>query len=177
MSIQKLKYPAITICNQGWIDQVLLTAMLSQYRHFALGIGHENATKLKFGDDVGTEKKWKETLYPGAKDHPWNMVKSLASHNPGKQAAAKALVNKGYEKKCQKNPKCDPGWHSEPVAKTGSPGGTPTQYVLKVCLKNFGYSNFTDDKCTKNGANRYHASSFEDAAEGRTTDIFLGASE
>ena len=77
--ISTLDFPAITICGQGWIADVLTSSLLEQYRGFAKNDPKYKATQspviqrrkrsvstLNFGDDLEMEKKWMTAYYPGA---------------------------------------------------------------------------------------------------------------
>ena len=170
LPIRKLKYPAITICNQGWIDQVIFSATLQQYRFFAKSRGYKTAGTLKFGDNHDFEKLWQETLYPGTTKHPMEIAKAMASPRFENYVGSQTLVNKGPDLnvKCVKKPFCEPGWSAIEATDFNdvSKSVDPSKYLM--CLKNYGYSNFTDDKCLAVGANRLHVSSY---ADGKNTWI------
>ena len=177
-----MEYPAITICNQGWIDQVIWGAMLRQYRDFAKKEGFKNSGSLQFDQDLKLENLWLQRLYPGIQHKPMDLVKSLASSNPEKHAKSDALANKGKKSQCSINPDCGPGWYSFDI----EPSQASKMPKAKFCLKNYGFSNFTDDKCLQVGASRLFQTDYRDGALGagvtgtkfdREIRKFLGSSK
>ena len=71
--ISDIQFPAITICGQGWIGDVLTKSLLKQYREFVINDGQQasgrkkrSISTLKFGENPALEKKWMQAYYPGA---------------------------------------------------------------------------------------------------------------
>ena len=156
-----MAYPAITICNQGWIDQVILGAMLRQYRDFAKGEDVANSGSLQFGENLELEKLWLDRLYPGLQNHPTALVKSLASSDPEKHAKSDTWVTKGNKEVCIINPDCGAGWNFFDVEP--SAGSIPK---AKLCLKNYGFSDYKNDKCLEVGASRLFQTIYRDGSQG-----------
>ena len=122
------------------------------------------------------EKLWQEKLYPGATKHPMEIAKALASPRIENYVGSQTMVKKGPDLnvKCVKKPFCEPGWRAIEATDFNNDGTVssesidPSKYLM--CLKNYGYSNFTDDKCRAVGANRLHVSSYVDGKNTWTTN-------
>ena len=151
--ISKMDYPAITVCNQGWIDPVILGALLQQYRDFAAELGVNQSGSLQFGKSLDLESQWRDKLYPGLMTHPLQLVRALASQDLERYARSQTLVDKGIDEGCIIKPKCEPGW-----TKLWETTGTPKKLF---CVKNYGLSNFTHDKCTGVGATRMYKTAYD----------------
>ena len=151
--ISKMDYPAITVCNQGWIDPVILGALLRQYRDFAAELGVNQSGSLQFGKSLDLESQWRDKLYPGLKTHPLQLVRALASEELERYARSQTLVDKGIDEGCIIKPECEPGW-----TKLWETTGTPKKLF---CVKNYGLSNFTHDKCTEVGATRMYKTAYD----------------
>ena len=76
--IQRTEYPAITICNKGWINKVLARALLKQYQDYAGSKGVQNYSNLKFGDNPDLERIWLTNVYPGVDSDPLSVIKMKA---------------------------------------------------------------------------------------------------
>ena len=161
-SIRHMDYPAITICNQGWINQVIWGAMLRQYRDFAKKEGVKNSGSLQFDQDLNLENLWLQQLYPGIQGNPINLVKSLASSHPEKHAKSDIVVKKGKRSQCSINPDCGHDWYSFDI----EPSEASKMPKAKFCLKNYDFSNFTDDRCLQVGASRLFQTDYRDGALG-----------
>ena len=77
--VQEIEFPAVTICNQGWIDKVIAMSMLSQYRGYVAKQGIAGSETLQFGQKLNLEQKWIKESYPGLNSKPQEIAKLMAS--------------------------------------------------------------------------------------------------
>ena len=90
-----MDYPAITICSQGLIQDVIDKALIKQFNDYLVnqgidlnGITNEEKQKQK--------EAYSQSLYPGSKTSPDNMVKVLISDDPSNTIESSALTNPDF---------------------------------------------------------------------------------
>ena len=100
--MKKIDYPAITICGQGMIQDVLNGATKKQFEDYILDVKGKNLTGLKYRVKRGVlsedqiKKFWNEYIqvkFPGSEVSPNTLVHSLATQNPDESINARALTN------------------------------------------------------------------------------------
>ena len=94
--VDKVKYPASTICSQGWVSEVIenvLDKQLHDYiRSQGIDISQMNATEIET-----LESDFTEDLYAGATLSTKKMITLLASRDPDVTLRSEVLVKKGYD--------------------------------------------------------------------------------
>jgi hypothetical protein len=96
--VEDIPFPAITICGQGWIPEVVGRAINNQLHEYARSKGInisevENDKRLK--DNI--TRSYTSAWYPGATLSIHQIVKLLASQDPDVTLNSQILVNKGYD--------------------------------------------------------------------------------
>lgn len=94
--MQDIEFPAVTICNQGWIGKVMAMAILTQYRGYAADQGIISSKNLQFGQNLDLEQKWVTASYPGLKSNPQDFGELLASPNIEKVNESILVLNTNY---------------------------------------------------------------------------------
>ena len=85
--IGELEYPAITICSQGWIKEVIDSVIEHQKSEFAA------EKNLDVTDDGFEEMFWNDK-YAGLSGSPRDLVSMMVSSDPEQTVASQALVHK-----------------------------------------------------------------------------------
>ena len=90
-----MDYPAITICSQGLIQSVIDKALIKQFNDYLInqGVDLDNITNE---EKKKLKEAYSQSLYPGSKTSPDNMVKVLISDDPSNTIASSALTNPDF---------------------------------------------------------------------------------
>ena len=90
--IYKIDFPAITICSQGLVQQVIDNALVKQFNDYLAKKGIDYKT-LSPSDLKIEQQKYAKDLYPGASATPQGMVNMLVAKEPSKSIKSSALTN------------------------------------------------------------------------------------
>ena len=90
--IYKIDFPAITICSQGLVQQVIDNALVKQFNDYLAKKGIDYKT-LSPSDLKIEQQKYAKDLYPGASASPQGMVNMLVAKEPSKSIKSSALTN------------------------------------------------------------------------------------
>ena len=84
--IEEIEYPAVTICSQGWIENVINRAIDKQMEEYLLDRGLNSSQVENILKNATLKKQWElqkdKDLYPGATKSVSNMVKTMSVNNP-----------------------------------------------------------------------------------------------
>ena len=105
MSIEDIKFPAVTICPQGTITSALDAVLFKQLKEYitnkTLGTSKKTKRSAPMNDDMNiTEDLLREFLketYPGAKKKPTKIVKVMLSNDPELTLENEAIVLPGLD--------------------------------------------------------------------------------
>ena len=148
--VSQLEFPAITICSQGWIKEVMENALTMQQKHFAEQSG------IPFNpQDSNFIQMFIDTLYPGATQLPNILIPALSSPNPIVRLKSQVLVN-GNLNSCQNKiynkelpPSCPEGWISS---------FNHSEYCLKVLDVTSKETFGNEDECKLAGGEKLYFS-------------------
>ena len=73
LPLQKIDFPAITICSQGLIQDVIFQALDKQFDDYLVGEGLDPDTMTQEEKDAKKDA-YTQALYPGAEASPDSMV-------------------------------------------------------------------------------------------------------
>ena len=153
LSIEETEHPAITICSQGYSEEILQKALFKQMSVWVLNntdlVNRYNITNRKKIQNLTREVKdeifndWKDSMYPGLEGSVKDMVLSLVSADVAK-IQMMSMLSRGEN--CSLGlKKCEPGWTN--FTKDGR----------IMCIRDFANTTFENDTCIKNGARRLYA--------------------
>ena len=91
MPLSKIDHPAITICSQGLIQEIIDNAVIKQFDDY----------RKEFNDFNITNAEILKALYPGSKISPQSLAKIMTASDPDQAIAAqvKSLKMSDLEKK------------------------------------------------------------------------------
>ena len=81
LPLREIKYPAVTICSQGLIQDVIDKALEKQFNDYLQSIGKDPAT-ISADELKAAKDSYNKDLYPGATTSPASMVSVLVSNDP-----------------------------------------------------------------------------------------------
>ena len=81
MPLNKIDHPAITICSQGLIQDIIDNAVIKQFEDY----------RKEFNDYNITYTEILEALYPGSLTSPQSLAKSMAASDPEEAIAAQVI--------------------------------------------------------------------------------------
>ena len=93
LSINEIDHPAITICSQGLIQEIIDNAVIKQFDDY----------RKEFNDFNITNAEILKALYPGSKISPQSLAKIMTASDPDQAIAAqvKSLKMSDLEKTSQ----------------------------------------------------------------------------
>ena len=112
LPIEKISFPAVTICPQGFISSVMDTKLFYQFEKWLLKKKESEDSRKKRNVNKGqtmnlTHDRLTEYLheflgdiYPGAKDIPTKMVSLMVSDNPDRKMQNEAIFVPEKELEC-----------------------------------------------------------------------------
>ena len=139
MPLRNIEYPAITICSQGIVQDVIDKALKKQFDDFVTSLGLD-PTQLSSVERDKLQINYTTDLYPGATTSPASLVNVLVSDNPTESIKSKVLTDPAAA--CVDTPSdCEDPWFANPAIKD-------------VCFANFGETRDNERNCEKNGGIR-----------------------
>ena len=98
MPIEKIKFPAITICPQGSRQEILDSVLYRQFTQYISKNPGSNSKKLTLKEMTDQFKHFLNDTYPGAARSPTELTKLITSDDPEATLENDAVL--GLEKKC-----------------------------------------------------------------------------
>lgn len=92
LPLSQIKYPAITICSQGLIQDVINKALAKQFSDYITKSGKDPGS-MTDQEKEQWQKNYSSTLYPGAIASPLSMVNMLTSENPTESLKSQILTD------------------------------------------------------------------------------------
>ena len=139
MPLRNLEYPAITICSQGIVQDVIDKALKKQFDDFVTSLG-KDPTTLSTQERAQLQKNYTSDLYPGATTSPASLVNVLVSDNPTESIKSKVLTDPAAA--CVDTPDgCEAPWFGNAA-------------INDTCFANFGKTDNLQRLCEKNGGQR-----------------------
>ena len=137
--MRNLEYPAITICSQGIVQDVIDKALKKQFDDFVKSLGMD-PTKLTPQEIAKLQQNYTSELYPGATTSPESLVNVLVSDNPTESIKSKILTDPAAA--CVDTPaECEAPWFSNAA-------------INDTCFATFGLVDNNQRNCEKNGGLR-----------------------
>jgi hypothetical protein len=146
LALNKIKFPAITICSQGLIQGVIDQALQKQFNDFITSLGKDPLT-LTVEEAKAIEDNYTQTMYPGSVATPASMVNVLTSDNPSQSLKSKILTDP--KSACIDVPaSCTDPW-MDPLASEAF-----FAFDFPYCMGNLGIGPANDDRCVKAGGSK-----------------------
>ena len=89
LPVENIEFPAITICGQGMVQEVVDAALLHQFNRY-LSLKNKDFSGLNSEEIVQEGHSFLRDMYPGARMFPNHLVKLMASPNQNIDQAIKA---------------------------------------------------------------------------------------
>ena len=104
LPIEKIEFPAITICSQGSANDIIDAALFQQFKRYE----NKKVSEDKSFEELAFDKKiqkFLEDLYPGAKSPPNQLVSMMSSPgiDPNKGIEAITIFNPEDKASCSPN--------------------------------------------------------------------------
>ena len=147
LPIKNIEFPAITICSQGLIKEVIDKVFDKQFEDYISNKG----LKLNNSNDAFLRKNYTNDLYPGATTSPESLINVLASDNPTETIEAQSLSDPNGT--CVDVPSdCEAPWFNPKTAEE------IFQKDSNICFYEFGQSFGSKDDCFYVGGSTVHFS-------------------
>ena len=119
--IEEIQFPAVTICPQGSLDNVLESVLFKQLRkyiqHKSLNLtlrqkrslssddssGQQGLLSLTYEEMMNETRQFLADVYPGAKSSPLQLIRIMTSENPEVIIKNDAIISPIKEKQCDEN--------------------------------------------------------------------------
>ena len=116
--IEEIQFPAVTICPQGSLDNVLESVLFKQLREyiqnnslnltirqkrslgFGGGSGEQSLIGLSYEEMMNQTRQFLADVYPGAKSSPIQLIRIMTSDNPDVIIRNDAIISPMKEKQC-----------------------------------------------------------------------------
>ena len=104
LPIEKIDFPAITICSQGSANDIIDAALFQQFKRYE----NKKSSEDKFFEDLAFDvkiQKFLQDMYPGAKSPPNQLVSMMSSPgiDPNKGIEAITIFNPEDKASCSPN--------------------------------------------------------------------------
>jgi hypothetical protein len=99
--IENIEFPAVTICPQGSMKEIVDNVMFQQLRDYITNKKeHHRQRRSTSQDMMGFMKEFLRDVYPGANAGPAEFVSLLTSDNPHQLVKNKAVVLQNQNEEC-----------------------------------------------------------------------------
>ena len=94
--IGEVDFPALTICSQGWVPDVVNRVLEKQFDDY---LKSQNVSRKALNKaQLQTHRSaYAQAMYPGSKLPPEKIISQLISQNPEVTLSSEVLVDKGYD--------------------------------------------------------------------------------
>ena len=153
--MKKIDYPAITVCGQGMIQDVLNGVTMKQFEDYVFEVKGKNLSGLEYSvsSDEQIKTFWNEYIqakFPGSQAPPNKLVNVLAAPNPDESIKARVLTNPDSIDTTENTDTCPDGFID-----TSSSGEKFPDFDVK-CIKYFGYKYGKPDLCLESGTEKLY---------------------
>ena len=113
LPISEIEFPAITICPQGSVGEIMNSVLFKQFKEYVNEKGMKERVKrssslaspilqqkednsifsLTYDEMMEEAEKFLADTYPGAKGNPTNMIQAMTAKDPQKSLRSQALFN------------------------------------------------------------------------------------
>ena len=83
LPLNEIDHPAITICSQGLIQDIIDNAVIKQFEDYRKESNDYNITYTEI----------LKALYPGSQTSPQSLAKSMTASDPEQAIAAQVIIN------------------------------------------------------------------------------------
>ena len=92
--ISEIEYPALTICSQGWVPDVVHKVLDRQFEDYlkSINVSMVDLNQVKINH---YKEEYANATYPGLKLPPEKIISQLISQNPAVTLSSEVLVDKG----------------------------------------------------------------------------------
>ena len=116
--IKNIQFPAVTICPQGSLENVLESVLFKQLREYIQnrslnlttrnkrsneGSGKHDLLGLSYEEMMNETRKFMADRYPGVKSSPLQLIRIMTSDNPEVIIQNDAIISPSKEKECDES--------------------------------------------------------------------------
>ena len=102
LPIEKIEFPAVTICPQGSIKDFLDSVLFKQFKEYiqVKTEGNMVLSDLTKDEMLTYAESFLNETYPGAEEMPTKMIQAMTSTDPEKSVQSATLLNQEEETEC-----------------------------------------------------------------------------